>query len=161
ITIKSTEDNFVTRHLAFSHVATLLAFVLGAFTGAHAADAGLMVTFVSANTAAKNVTVASNVCLFVREGRAPTPFLSGGKFTATWEGDVSAELRSDFAFQAELNGDLKLEINGKEVYTASGTAAPLGKPVQLNKGANAFRAAYTSPSKGDAFLRLWWTEKGT
>src|SRR6185436_10983725 len=85
-----------------------------------------------------------------------------GKFTATWEGNINADLRGDFAFQAELDGELKVEINGNAAYAASstGSTAPLGKPVQLKKGANVFRAVYTSAAKGDAFVRLSWTEKG-
>ena len=126
-----------------------------------AANGGLIVTFKSVGSdAATDLSLTSNVWLFVREGKAPTPFLPPGKFTATWEGNINAELRSDFAFQAELNGDLKLEINGKNVYSASGTNASLSEPVQLKKGANPFQALYTSPDKGDAFIRLSWTEKG-
>src|SRR5262245_45606263 len=101
------------------------------------ADSGLIVTYKSG--AATDTAVASNVCLFIREGKAATPFLASGKFTASWDGSINAELRGDFAFQAELNGNLKIEINGKPVYEASAAGtAPFGKFVQLNKGANAF-----------------------
>ena len=123
---------------------------------------GLILTLKSVNSpASADLATAPNISLFVEAGQPCSPFVAGGKFTATWEGSVSAELRSDFSFQAELNGQLQLEINGKTVYEAAnaGAAAPLSKPIQLNKGTNALRAVYTSPNKGDAFVRLWWTEK--
>src|SRR5205823_405481 len=123
-------------------------------------DPGLILTVKSASAPAYvDVTTAPNISLFVEADQPCSPFISAGKFTATWEGSVSAELRSDFSFQAELNGQLQLEINGKMVYEAAsaGAAAPLSKPIQLNKGTNALRAVYTSPNKGDAFVRLWWT----
>src|SRR5438132_3926076 len=108
-----------------------------------------------------DIATAPNISLFVERGQPCSPFIPAGKFTATWEGSISAELRSDFSFQAELHGQLKLEINGKPAYEATSmdSAAPLSKPIQLNKGANTLRAVYTSPDKGDAFVRLWWTEK--
>jgi len=139
------------------------ALLLTGLTHAAEGDAGLILTIKSAHPATlPDTSIAPNVWLFVQEGQPPGPFVPSGKFTATWEGNVNAELRSEFVFQAELNGELKLEINGKPVYQASGSgagSAALSKPVQLNKGANALRAVFTSPEKGDAFVRLSWTEK--
>ena len=121
---------------------------------------GLMVTFASGER--RDSTLASDVALYVEAGKPPTPFLPGGKFTATWEGSIHADLRGNFMFQAELNGSLKIEINNAVILEATGTskATPLTKPVQLNKGANPFKATFTSPVNGDAFARLGWAEKG-
>ena len=107
--------------------------------------------------------VAPNVLLFIESGGSPTPFLPAGKFGAVWEGTITADLRGTFFFQAELNGSLKLEINGVVALELDGAggASPLSNAVPLKKGPNALRAAYRSPERGDAFVRLFWTEKGT
>ena len=120
---------------------------------------GLAVTFTVAGQ--RDVAIVPGVALYVEAGRSPTPFLPGGRFTAEWNGAINAELRSDFSFQADLNGTLKVEINGAPALEASGTggATPLTKPVRLNKGTNSFKATFTAPDKGDAFVRLSWTEK--
>src|SRR5204862_2340147 len=85
----------------------------------YADDSGLVVTYKSVTGGAADLEVAPNISLFVPAGRAASPFIPAGAFEATWEGNVSAELRSEFSFQAELNGQLKLEINGLTVYEAS------------------------------------------
>lgn len=130
---------------------------------AEKAEPGLIATFHSPGDKAKDVTTTPNVWLFVEAGQPPTPFLPAGKFTTIWEGIISADLRSDYFFQAELSGNFKLEINGALALeaTSAGGALPLSKAVQLNKGDNALKATFTSPEKGDAFVRLAWTEKGT
>lgn len=122
---------------------------------------GLTSTFTSLATRASDVADSPSVALYVQAGQPPTPFLPGGPFTTVWEGSILAELRGNWSFQATLNGKLTVEINGATVLeaTGAGTASPLSKAVQLNKGANAFKATFNSPSSGDAFVRLWWTEK--
>ena len=145
--------------MLIASAATLLPFFS---RSAETNDSGLIFTFKSISAPGSvDIGTAPNISLFVEEGKPPSPFVPPGKFTATWEGSVSAELRSEFSFQAELNGQLKLDINGNTVYEANGAgaAAPLSKPIQLNKGANALRAVYSSPDKGAAFVRLSWTEK--
>lgn len=121
-------------------------------------NSGLILTLKSA-AGTTDSTMVPTIALFVAKGEAPSPFVDPGKFTAVWEGQLNAELRSDFSFQAELNGQLKLEINGATVYEARNSSTPLSKPIQLNKGPNAVRATYVSPDQGDAFVRLSWTEK--
>jgi len=122
-------------------------------------EAGLIMTITSGTE--QETSVAQNVALHVEAGKSATPFTPGGTFTAVWAGFLNADLRGNFSFQADLNGALKVEINGAVVLDASGTggASPLTKPIQLNKGPNAFKASFTSTGKGDSFVRLAWTEK--
>lgn len=126
-----------------------------------AASAGLAVRYSIAGQT--DLATAPNVALFVEAGKPVTPFLAPGKFTAVWEGALNADLRSDFAFQATLNGSLKLEINGAVALdvTETGGSSAVSKPVTLNKGANVLKATFTAPGQGDAFVRLGWAEKGT
>ena len=126
------------------------------------ADApGLIVTFKSSDGKITDTIVLPNFAIYVETGKPPTPFIREGKFTAAWEGNIVADLRSEFMFAAELNGTLKFEINGSPVLEGSGPKIPLSKPIQLNKGPNKLRATFASPTQGDAFLRVGWTEKGT
>ena len=102
--------------------------------------------------------LVSNVWLQVPGGTAATPFLSRGPFTATWTGFLNLELRGEYTFQADLNGSLKLFLNGENVLeaTESGKQAGPGKKIRLKKGTNSILAEFASPAKGDSRLRLYW-----
>ena len=156
------------RLYAFMMKSLCLLMVFSAACTLHAADgkplaasAGLAVRYSIAGQT--DLATAPNVALFVEAGKPVTPFLAPGNFTAVWEGALNADLRSDYAFQATLNGSLKLEINGAVALDVSGTggSSPVSKSVTLNKGANVLKATFTAPGQGDAFVRLGWTEKGT
>jgi mono/diheme cytochrome c family protein len=142
--------------------AVLLAFLLwmslpcGAESGL---QPGLAVRFGAGDQ--KDLATLPGVALHVESGQPPTPFLPGGAFTAVWEGSIHADLRGNHHFQAELNGSLKVEINGAVALeaTGNGRASALSRPVPLNKGANTFKAVFTSAEKGHSFVRLSWTEK--
>lgn len=126
---------------------------------------GLKATFRSLDggAAAKpDFVVHSNVWLYVPAGQSATTFLPTGKFAVEWTGFVALDLRSEYAFQAHVNGDVKVEINGTSVLDANftGPAIGRGKLIRLNKGPNALKVSYRSPPTGDAFVRLEWTPKG-
>ena len=97
--------------------------------------------------------------LYVPAGEAPSPFVASGSFTAEWEGVIHLDLRDRFVFQAELNGSLKLELNGNPVMEATGTGGMTEptKRIRLNSRSNTLKATFTSPEKGDAFFRLYWS----
>jgi mono/diheme cytochrome c family protein len=141
-----------------------LSLVLLAFCHleARAADTnGFAVRFTSADGKVSDTMVLPNLWLYVEEGKPATPFIPAGKFTATFEGLILGELRANYIFKAEeLGGSLKLEINNNVVLDTS-TPGTLSKPIQINKGPNVVKATFTPPAKGDAFLRVGWTEKGT
>ena len=145
-------------------VVTLL---LGWVNGVQAADAkkgpaGLVITYTSADGKISDRGVTQNVLLYVPAGKTPSPFVPDGKFTASWDGFISVDLRGDYIFQAELNGQLKLEIGTNTVLDVSGndSLSDAGKSIRLSKGTNLFKATFTSPEKGDAYVRLRWTPKG-
>src|SRR5690242_10770016 len=150
-------------------IAPLVCFTVACFgaAGAVAADQlepGLTVTFVALNgdkADATDTTVLPNAWLYVPAGKSPTPFLPAGRFSAEWSGYIASEIRDNYTFQAELNGALKLEINGVAVLEAiaAGTNTEASKSVRLNKGTNAFKLHFTSPAQGDAFTRLSWSSK--
>ena len=119
---------------------------------------GLAVTFKPANGGQADTTVRPHFMLYVPRAQAPTPFVAPGAFTAEWAGVIHLDLRDRFVFQAELNGSLKLELNGTVVMEATsdgGTTDPTQR-IRLNSRSNTLKATYTSPPKGDAFFRLYW-----
>jgi len=143
----------------FLTVAAVLSFWIA---NAMAADTnGFAVKFTSADGEVSDVMVLPNLWLFVENGKSATPFLPPGKFTAVFEGNINGDLRANYLFKAEeLSGSLKLEVNNVVVLDTT-TPGALSKSVQINKGANAVRATFTSAGQGDSFVRVGWTEKGT
>jgi len=124
------------------------------------------------------------VALCVPAGEPVSPFLPAGPFTARWEADITSDLRSEYTFAADVDGVLKVTLNGTVILEGNsrraveGTATSVfpggtiegtmaidgvvrltGKPVQLNKGANKLVVEYQSPRRSDAILRLLWSSK--
>ncbi len=119
---------------------------------------GLAVTFRPSNGGSADTTVRPHFMLYVPLGQAPTPFVAPGAFTAEWEGVIDLDLRDRFVFQAELNGSLRMELNGAvvlDVTSDGGTTETTGR-IRLNSRTNTLKATYTSPRDGDAFFRLYW-----
>jgi cytochrome c1 len=101
------------------------------------------------------------VALYVPAGQPVSPFLPGGAFAATWEGDIMAELRAEYTFAAEMRGAFKLTLNGQLVLEGAGdsTAQTMNKTFQLKKGANHLVAEFESDGQQDASLQLkWWAK---
>ncbi|MBI3874651.1 MAG: c-type cytochrome [Verrucomicrobia bacterium] len=147
--------------LAFVCLAAWMTSPAAAQTPAAKPEPGLVVVYSVGEKS--DAAVAPNVLLYVPDNQPVTPFLSPGQFTATWTGNIAVDLRGNFLFRADLNGALKLEINGVLILDASGDGTKPTEPtktVRLNKGANAIKATFTSPAGGDAMLRLQWSEKG-
>lgn len=127
------------------------------------ADDAAGLALVLKSGAATDHQAAENVALYVPAGQSASPFVPAGKFTATWSGNVAVELRADFVFHAAFAGHLKLTVNDTVVLDADGKGeTPVdGQKVRLNKGANKITAEYSAPDSGDAFVRLYWSNKET
>ena len=120
---------------------------------------GLAVTFQSEAGGPADHTVRPHFMLYVPAGEVPSPFVAPGPFTAEWKGVIHLDLRDRFIFQAELNGSLKLELNGNPVMEVTGTGGMTEptKRIRLNSRSNTLKATFTSPEKGDSFFRLYWS----
>lgn len=101
------------------------------------------------------------VALYAPKGQPVSPFLPVGPFTATWIGELSRPLRSEFTFEADVRGSFKLTVNGTALFEGQGGAAgqKLSKKVRLNKGANKIVAEFASDGQQDASIRLLWFSK--
>ena len=111
---------------------------------------------------ARAVTVAPNLWLYVPEGQPPSPHVPAGRFTAIYEGFVNIDLRGDYSFHATGKGGVKLEVNNAVLLDLKGigtVAEAKTQGIRLNKGANAIKVTYSSPVKGDAQFRLFWSER--
>ena len=111
---------------------------------------------------ASAATVVPNLWLYVPAGQPASPFVPAGRFTATFEGFVNIDLRGDYSFHATGKGGVKLEVNNMvllDLKGISGVAEAKTKTVRLNKGANAIKVTYSSPNKGDAQLRVFWSDR--
>ena len=139
----------------------LSTLVLLASRLAAADQPGLAVHIRAGDTA--DQLVLPNIRFLVPPGQPASPFVAPGPFTATWNGYVASELRSDYDFHVELTGEVRLEINGTEVLTGKGDGSTaLDSPtVRLNKGDNALKVTWTSPSDGTGFIRLYWSNRET
>ncbi|MFM8358723.1 MAG: c-type cytochrome [Verrucomicrobiota bacterium] len=122
---------------------------------------GLLLTVASGG--ATDRMVRPNVQLHVAAGEPASPGVPAGPFQATWTGFIASELRAEYAFHAELAGEVQVEIQGVAALAGrgDGSAALAGAPVRLNKGTNALKVTFTSPAQGDAFLRLYWSNRET
>ncbi len=137
------------------------ALLISSVMGLHAqedpkTEPGLAVTYTVDGQS--DTAIAQNFWLYTEQGKPVTPFLNPGKFTATWDGFISVDLRDNYTFKAELNGAIKVEVNTNVVLEASlakGTTEP-SKRVRLNKGLNQIKVTYTAPDAGDAYVRLLW-----
>jgi mono/diheme cytochrome c family protein len=124
------------------------------------------------------------VALSVPAGEPVSPFLPASPFNARWEADITSDLKSEYTFAADVDGSLKVTLNGVVILegnsrkTIEGVASNTypggklegtlaidgvirltGKPVQLNKGANQLVVEYQSPGLSDAVLRLLWSSR--
>lgn len=156
-----------TKHLSslgrrLGRALSLLVLLTCSAATSRAADTnGFAVRFTAADGRTSDTMVLPNLWLYVEAGKPAAPFIPAGRFTATFEGLIIGELRANYIFKAEeLSGSLKLEINNTVVLDSSGPAA-LSAPIQINKGPNVIKATFTPPARGDAFMRVGWTEKGT
>jgi mono/diheme cytochrome c family protein len=121
--------------------------------------AGVSVTFESAGKA--DARVSRLVALTVPAGKPPTPFLQAGPFKATFTGDLTLRFRMENTFLAQGRGTLKVTVNDEVVFDGSGEdlSKVEAKPAKLKRGKNKIVADYTSPSQGDALVRLMWSSK--
>ena len=70
------------------------------------------------------------VALYVPAGQPASPFLAPGSFTARWDGNIMATLRSEYTFSAEVRGKVSVTINGTKII--DGAAPKPSELVQLN-----------------------------
>ena len=141
-------------------IVIFLTMTVGVFAQAIKPVAGLQVSFKSGEST--DTVTTPDVALYVPAGESAPPFLPVGRFTAVWEGVINIDLRGDYSFQVIGRGSVKLVLNNEMLLDLPGISAlakpPTTKIVRLNKGANSIKVTYVSPNKGDAQLRLLWSE---
>ncbi|MFT4586023.1 MAG: mono/diheme cytochrome c family protein [Candidatus Binatia bacterium] len=108
----------------------------------------------------KDFRVLAGISLFVPKGQSPTAFLPRGRFQTVWEGFISVNLRDRYTFRVETKGSYRIEIDDSvalEGVSEDGAPSEPSKRVRLGKGNNKIKVIYSSPEKGDAYFRLYWS----
>ena len=126
---------------------------------------GLALTFTTATADDRSAPASDTrpvrlVALNVPADAAPTPFLSPGPFRASWTGFIKLDLNGTYSFHAIGAGKVRVTVNQQTAIpltelTADAATYP---PVLLRSGLNPVEVAFESPARGDARLRLFWSE---
>lgn len=141
--------------------------VAGQPTATVAADfdrSGLELVLRSNGGDATDARVARLAALYVAEGEPPSPFLDPGSFEATFRGAIEIDLNDSFRFTVRGTGGVRLSIGGqvvleRDTLPAAGAPASTNSQVRLNKGLNPVELVYRSPDRGDASMRLTWSNE--
>src|SRR5205814_10583503 len=90
-----------------------------------------------------------------------TPFLSPGKFTATFAGFLNVRLRGEYSFAVLGRGRVVVKIKGQPVLEEDGEdfGGKASGLVKLEKGKNPIEVVYESAEKGDSWVRVLWTSR--
>lgn len=123
---------------------------------------GLELVLHSRGGDATDARVARLAALYVLDGEPPSPFLEPGPFEATFRGAIELDLNDSFRFAVRGAGGVRLSIGGQVVLEhdnlpADGTPVATAGEVRLNKGLNPVELVYRGPARGDASLRLTWS----
>jgi hypothetical protein len=121
---------------------------------------GLVTTYRDGATpAAEVMRLETSVGLTLKAGESPHPRLSANGGVYRWRGYVLVLRAGDYRFRAVLRGNLRLSLDGKEVFAAESrdaTATKESGEVPLKEGVLKFEAEFMRLS-GDARLELWWS----
>ena len=98
------------------------------------------------------------IAIHVPAGQSPTSLLPAGLFTATYTGNINVGLRGRYSFSLEGRGKVKVTLAEKVILEGEGDLAAIApaEKIRLNKGENPIIVEYTSPTQGDATMRLYW-----
>jgi len=123
---------------------------------------GLELVLRSRGGDATDARIARLTALYVPEGEPSSPFLEAGAFEATFRGAIELDLNDSFRFAVRGTGGLRLSIDGQVVLERDnlpldGAPAATAGEVRLNKGLNPVELVYSSPARGDASMRLTWS----
>lgn len=125
---------------------------------------GLELVLRSRGGDATDARVARLAALYVPEGEPSSPFLEAGAFEATFRGAIELDLNDSFRFAVRGTGGVRLSIGGQVVLErdnlpVDGAPAATAGEVRLNKGLNPVELVYRSPDRGDASMRLTWSNE--
>lgn len=88
---------------------------------------------------------------------SPSETLPGGRFDATWSGDLFVRRDGTYRFAAYLSGTFELQVAGKPIIKAEHQVAAwvLSEPVELEYGYHALEARFAKTADA-ATIKLCW-----
>jgi mono/diheme cytochrome c family protein len=140
-------------------LAVLAGLILGRLAYAEPIEQGVTIAFSQGGKA--DARAGRLLSLRVSEGSAATPFLSPGKFSATFSGFLNIRLRGEYSFAVLGRGRVVVKVKGQAVLEASGEdfGGKASGLVKLEKGKNPIEVVYESAEKGDSWVRVLWTSR--
>lgn len=127
--------------------------------GMQAAEPGWKLRLSSADDAASDAIEVSQLALRVDSGTPLSPFVPVGPGVVEWTGGIVVDLRGDFQFRAEGEGEFTLEIQGTNVLhraVGAGATTDWSGFVRLRKGTNAVRAVLRRVHSEAVGVRVEW-----
>lgn len=119
-------------------------------------EPGLVMSF---NAEITDTVRVDQLALTVPAGASPSVFVGsarGGGFGAAFQGTLVVPERDEYTFSLEGAGTVSLQIDGKMVVSGE-LPVTAGSPVTLAKGPHAIYCSYSSPTTGEARVRLMWS----
>ena len=118
---------------------------------------GLTLRFLDSKSAVLDARRVRLAALHVPAGSSHSTLLPAGRFIATLTGLLKLDLNDEAKFKIVGSGDAALAVNGKTVVMMKDGAAKESAVIELVQGFNKVEIRYTSPSQGDATLRVYWS----
>ena len=93
------------------------------------------------------------MALYVPENQAPSVFSNPGSFGCVMQAKLVIERRQSFQFDLRGTGQANLTLNDQDTLGGMDQAS---EPMTLSPGTHVIQVRYTSPTQGDAQLRVYW-----
>ena len=93
------------------------------------------------------------MALYVPENQAPSVFSNPGSFGCVMQAKLVIERRQSFQFDLRGTGQANLTLNDQDILGGMDQAS---EPMTLSPGTYVIQVRYTSPTQGDAQLRVYW-----
>ena len=93
------------------------------------------------------------MALYVPENQAPSVFSNPGSFGCVMQAKLVIERRQSFQFDLRGTGQANLKLNDQDILVGMDQAS---EPMTLSPGTHVIQVRYTSPTQGDAQLRVYW-----
>ena len=91
------------------------------------------------------------MALYVPENQAPSVFSNPGSFGCVMQAKLVIERRQSFQFDLRGTGQANLTLNDQDILGGMDQAS---EPMTLSPGTYVIQVRYTSPTQGDAQLRV-------
>lgn len=115
---------------------------------------GLMIRFSQESSGLSDSRVSRMPALRVPSGHPASPFLEPGPFRADWQGWIKIDEEDEYTFHFEGTGEMELSIDDDQYIEAGQSES---EPIHLTAGQHRLQITYSSPTEGEARIRVLWS----